>query len=133
MKTRSTTLKRMKKKMHFLSNISNHCLHKLLYTYYKQMPTYPSLNQKLLDYHIQFALFLFSLFSFASHDFTENLKLLMFLENIMHDFIHSHKWWLVICSCNESEPKSNQVVNVGIYNYRSQLVHSLNKFKPFNS
>lgn len=25
------------------------------------MPTYPSLNQKLLDYHIQFALFLFSL------------------------------------------------------------------------
>lgn len=46
------------------------------------MPTYPSLNQKLLDYHIQFALFLLVFDSFAFHDFTENLKLLVFPENI---------------------------------------------------
>lgn len=49
--------------MHSLSKHINsiHYLHKLVYTHYKQMPTYPSLNQKLLDYHIQFALFLFTL------------------------------------------------------------------------
>lgn len=45
------------------------------------MPTHTPLNQKLLDYHIQFALVHFSLF-FEFHDFTECLKLLMFPENI---------------------------------------------------
>lgn len=41
----------------------------------------------------------------------------------MHDFIHSHtNGGLSLYSCNKSEPKSNQVVNVGIYTYCSQLV-----------
>lgn len=78
------------------------------------MPTHTPLNQKLLDYHIQFALVHFSLF-FESHDFTECLKLLMFPEKYkcMILYIVQQMVGFVIYSCNKSEPKFIQVVTVG--------------------